>query len=336
MSASFTDEIFMQRAIELARLGTGYVAPNPRVGCVVVYNNEIIGEGWHRQYGHAHAEVNAIASVKNKALLQESTVYVTLEPCAHYGKTPPCSLLLVESKVKRVVIGTLDPFALVAGKGLAQLEAAGIATRVGVLESECKYLNRRFFTFLAEKRPYIILKWAQSADGFMAPAGNAPYWISSSESRLLTHRWRASEAAILVGARTVLADDPELTTRLVNGPNPLRLVLTQAPLPTHHRLFDAQAPTEQLSYKEEQLAISLPKILNNLYERNVQSVLVEGGAATLKAFLESGTWDEIRRFTAPRLLSAGLKAPELPSNAILTREEAIGGDTLGYYIPQKP
>lgn len=336
MSASFTDEIFMQRAIELARLGTGYVAPNPRVGCVVVHNNEIIGEGWHRQYGHAHAEVNAIASVKNKALLQESTVYVTLEPCAHYGKTPPCSLLLVESKVKRVVIGTLDPFALVAGKGLAQLEAAGIATRVGVLESECKYLNRRFFTFLAEKRPYIILKWAQSADGFMAPAGNAPYWISSSESRLLTHRWRASEAAILVGARTVLADDPELTTRLVAGPNPLRLVLTQAPLPTHHRLFDAQAPTEQLSYKEEQLAISLPKILNNLYERNVQSVLVEGGAATLKAFLESGTWDEIRRFTAPRLLSAGLKAPELPSNAILTREEAIGGDTLGYYIPQKP
>lgn len=336
MSASFTDEIFMQRAIELARLGTGYVAPNPRVGCVVVHNNEIIGEGWHRQYGHAHAEVNAIASVKNKALLQESTVYVTLEPCAHYGKTPPCSLLLVASKVKRVVIGTLDPFALVAGKGLAQLEAAGIATRVGVLESECKYLNRRFFTFLAEKRPYIILKWAQSADGFMAPAGNAPYWISSSESRLLTHRWRASEAAILVGARTVLADDPELTTRLVAGPNPLRLVLTQAPLPTHHRLFDAQAPTEQLSYKEEQLAISLPKILNNLYERNVQSVLVEGGAATLKAFLESGTWDEIRRFTAPRLLSAGLKAPELPSNAILTREEAIGGDTLGYYIPQKP
>lgn len=336
MSAYFTDEIFMQRAIELARLGTGYVAPNPRVGCVVVHNNQIIGEGWHRQYGQAHAEVNAIASVQNKELLPESTVYVTLEPCAHYGKTPPCSLLLVESKVKRVVIGTLDPFALVAGKGLAQLEAAGIETCVGVLQAECVHLNRRFFTFLAEKRPYIILKWAQSADGFMAPAGNAAYWISSNESRLLTHRWRASEAAILVGAQTVLADDPALTTRLVDGPNPLRLILTHAPLPAHYRLFDGQTPTEQLFYEKAQLANSIPKILSNLYERNVQSILVEGGAATLQAFLDSGCWDEIRRFTSPQLLVAGLKAPSLPASAALVKEEVVGGDSLSYFIPQKP
>lgn len=335
MSALLSDEIFMQRAIELARLGTGYVAPNPRVGCVVVHNGCIIGEGWHRQYGQAHAEVNAIEAVQHKEFLSESTVYVTLEPCAHFGKTPPCSTLLVQSKVKRVVIGTLDPFALVAGKGLAQLESAGIETRVGVLEADCVHLNRRFFTFLAEKRPYIVLKWAQSADGFMAPTGQAPYWISSSESRMLTHRWRASEAAILVGCNTVLFDDPELTTRLVAGPNPLRLVLTHAPLPGRYRVFNTQAPTEQLLYKKGELAISLPSILNSLYERNVQSVLVEGGAATLNAFLASGFWDEIRVFTSPQRFEAGLKAAALPANAALIKEEVVGGDSLCYYIPKK-
>jgi len=335
MSSLLSDEIFMQRAIELARLGTGFVAPNPRVGCVVVHNGKIIGEGWHRQYGQAHAEVNAIAAVQNKDLLPESTVYVTLEPCAHYGKTPPCSLLLVQSRVKRVVIGTPDPFALVAGKGLAQLKEAGIETRVGVLEAACVQLNRRFFTFLAEKRPYIILKWAQSADGFMAPAKQQSYWISSSESRLLTHRWRASEAAILVGGKTVIADDPELTTRLVTGPNPLRLVLTNAPIPNHYRIFNEKAATEQLFYNAGQLSIYLPKILANLYERNVQSILVEGGAATLQAFIDGGWWDEIRLFTAPHELGEGLKAPELPANAELSKEEIIGGDTLSRFIPKK-
>lgn len=335
MSALLSDEIFMQRAIELARLGTGFVAPNPRVGCVVVHNSQIIGEGWHRQYGQAHAEVNAIAAVQNKELLPESTVYVTLEPCAHYGKTPPCSLLLVQSRVKRVVIGTLDPFALVAGKGLTQLNEAGIETQVGVLEEACLHLNRRFFTFLAQKRPYIILKWAQSADGFLAPVKKQSYWISSQESRLLTHRWRASEAAILVGGRTVLADDPELTTRLVNGPHPLRLVLTKQPLPDHFRVFNKQARTEQLFYESGQLNISLPKILTSLFERNVQSILVEGGAATLQAFIEGGWWDEIRLFTAPHELGEGLKSPEVPAHAELIKAELIGGDTLSWFYPKK-
>lgn len=335
MPALLSDEIFMQRAIELARLGTGFVAPNPRVGCVVVHKGQIIGEGWHEKFGQAHAEVNAIAAVQNKKLLPESTVYVTLEPCAHYGKTPPCSLLLVQSGVKRVVIGTLDPFALVAGKGLAQLEAAGIETTVGVLEQACMHLNRRFFTFLTQKRPFIILKWAQSADGFMAPAKQAPYWISSAESRLLTHRWRASEAAILVGGKTVLADDPELTTRLVDGPNPLRLVLTHAPLPEKYRIFNKQAPTQQLLYKTGELLPSLPGILHELYERKVQSVLVEGGAATLQAFIDGGWWDEIRLFSAPHALGAGLPAPKLPTNAVLTQEEQIGGDTLSRFSPKK-
>jgi diaminohydroxyphosphoribosylaminopyrimidine deaminase/5-amino-6-(5-phosphoribosylamino)uracil reductase len=326
------DELYMQRALELALSGRGAVAPNPLVGCVVVHNQCIIGEGWHRQYGGAHAEVHAIASVQKPELLQESTVYVNLEPCAHYGKTPPCSQLLINKRVKRVVVATFDPFIEVAGRGIAQMEAAGIEICTGVLEEEARFINRSFFTFHEKKRPYLILKWAQSADGYLAPAQAGPYWLSSPESKLLVHRWRAEVSAIMVGARTVLADNPALTTRLVKGRNPVRIVLEKTPLDTHGlQLFDQQAPSLRYTYPNE-LTAALPDILSQLHAALLQSVMVEGGAATLQAFLQSGTFDEIRVFHCPVILGGGLPAPVIPPGARLVKSSASGIDNLKFYL----
>lgn len=321
----------MQRALDLAALGAGKVAPNPLVGCVVVHQGNIIGEGYHQQYGGAHAEVNALRSVENEALLAESTVYVTLEPCDHYGKTPPCSLLLVEKQVQRVVVGTVDPFAAVAGKGIARLKAAGIEVDIGVLEKACRWQNRRFFTQIEKKRPYIILKWAQSADGFMAPAEVGPYWISSHESKLLVHQWRAEEAAILVGARTLINDNPALTTRLVPGNNPMRLVLHHGSM---HGDFEALRDEEahvKIPYEQGKMTECIPNILDQLQTRNIQSVLVEGGAATLQAFLRSGYFDEIRQFVSNSALKVGLSAPVVPAGAALQSVAASGSDSLFWY-----
>ncbi|MFM7725884.1 MAG: bifunctional diaminohydroxyphosphoribosylaminopyrimidine deaminase/5-amino-6-(5-phosphoribosylamino)uracil reductase RibD, partial [Flavobacteriales bacterium] len=238
----------MQRAIELAAYGEGYVAPNPLVGCVIVHEGKVIGEGFHRQYGEAHAEVNAIASVERKELLRDSTLYVTLEPCAHFGKTPPCSNRILESKIPRVVIGCRDPFAAVNGKGIEQLRLAGVEVITDVLHEQCRHLNRRFFTFHEKKRPYVILKWAQSADGFMdidRTSGQVgSFMISSVDTQVLVHSWRAQEAAILVGKNTFLNDNPSLTVRKATGRNPLRVVLSSAYIDlSASRLNTPAAPT---------------------------------------------------------------------------------------------
>lgn len=325
----------MQRALELAALGMGRVAPNPLVGCVVVHQNRIIGEGYHQQYGGPHAEVNALQSVQETHLLPESTVYVTLEPCDHYGKTPPCSLLLLEKQVKRVVVGTVDPFAAVAGKGIARLQAAGLEVQVGVLEQACRWQNRRFFTQIEKNRPYIILKWAQSADGYLAPAQPGPYWLSSPESKQLVHQWRAQEAAILVGAQTVVADNPALTTRLVPGNHPLRVVLHSRKLEKYHQVFNDEAASLCIAYEAGKLTKSIPDILGQLHEKKVQSVLVEGGAHTLTAFLQSGLFDELRVFTSTAVLGAGLAAPAIPAGALLKEHISSGTDQLHcYFSPQ--
>lgn len=324
------DHIFMQRALELAAKGAGFVAPNPLVGCVIVYAGTIIGEGWHQQYGGQHAEVNAINAVVNRDLLKSSTLYVNLEPCAHYGKTPPCSKLIIEMGIPRVVIGSIDPFAAVAGKGIALLQAAGCKVQTGVLETACRWINRRFFCFQEQNRPYIILKWAQSADGFMAPADERPYWISDLASKLLTHQWRSEESAILVGAGTVLADNPALTTRLVTGPNPHRIVLEESRLSDQQRVFDDQAPTLRYSMQPRDWSPQIPALLAFLHVKHLNSVLVEGGYQTLQAFLESGLWDELRVFVAPKYMEAGLAAPILPT--IPFQQRASGADVLTVYL----
>lgn len=330
MSKEALDQIFMQRALELAAKGAGHVAPNPLVGCVVVHEGKIIGEGWHQNFGGPHAEVHAIQSVSNQALLTSSTLYVTLEPCAHHGKTPPCSTLIIAKGIPRVVIGTIDPFAAVAGKGIAMLKAAGCSVELGVLESACRWLNRRFFRFHEQKRPYVILKWAQSKDGFMAPAKSAPYWISTAASKLLSHQWRSEESAILVGAGTVLADDPALTTRLVDGPNPRRIVLEVQPLSTTYKVFDSQAPTLRYTMQPGDWSAQIPSLLSHLHAKQLNGVIVEGGAKTLQAFLQSGYWDEIRVFIAPVQLKAGLAAPALPQIPFQTM--ASGDDELRIYL----
>ncbi len=315
------DSLFMRRALQLARGGAGHVSPNPMVGAVVVHDGTIVGEGYHRRWGQAHAEVNAIASVKDRSLLPASTVYVTLEPCAHYGKTPPCAQLLIDSRVARVVVGTLDPFAKVAGRGVAMLREAGIAVTVGVLEEECRDLNRRFLTAHSEGRPWVMLKWAQSADGFIAPRGGRCA-LSSPLTTTLMHRERALVDAIVVGARTVAIDDPSLTVRHWSGNSPLRVVLSRrASLPAESKVLTDGDPTliytKSKNLKEGavewvSLDTSQPASwLEDLYRRGVTSVMVEGGANVLTQLIASGLWDEARIETAPTLLHDGVPAPAI-------------------------
>ena len=319
-----TDEIFMRRALQLAVLGTGHVSPNPLVGCVIVHQGRIIGEGWHQRYGQAHAEVNAVNSIapSDAPLLSESTVYVTLEPCSHFGKTPPCADLLIAKRVREVVVATTDPNPLVAGKGLAKLREAGIAVHIGLLEAESRWMNRRFFTFIEKQRPYIVLKWAQTADGFVARRDYGSRWISGPLARRLAHRWRGEEAAVMVGTRTALHDNPRLNVRDWPGPDPLRIVIDKnLQLPASLHLFDQTQPTlcYNLHRDEAQDMVQyvrcnpdtalLPQILANLHHRKVQSVLVEGGAALLQTFIDAHLWDETRVFTAPQTFGTGIPAP---------------------------
>jgi diaminohydroxyphosphoribosylaminopyrimidine deaminase / 5-amino-6-(5-phosphoribosylamino)uracil reductase len=247
------DELYMQRALELAKLGSGHTSPNPMVGCVIVYNGEIIGEGWHKSYGGPHAEVNAIASVENKSLLPKSKVYVTLEPCSHYGKTPPCADLLISHGVKNVVICNTDPNPLVAGSGIRKLFESGAQVRVGVLEDQGLELNKRFFTFHSKKRPFILLKWAETADGFIAGPNYKQEQISGKLAQRLVHKWRSEEQAIMVGSRTALYDNPRLNTRLWTGKNPLRIVIDkQLQLPLTLQLFDKSQPTVVYNYLKQE------------------------------------------------------------------------------------
>lgn len=334
----------MKRCIELARLGAGNVAPNPMVGCVIVHNGKIIGEGYHEQYGGPHAEVNAINSVTNKKLLPESTLYVSLEPCAHYGLTPPCSDLIVENQIPKVVIGTIDPFAEVAGKGIEKLKKAGIEVIRDILQDECRELNKRFFTFHEKKRPYIILKWAQTLDGYIdiersPEAYGQPTWITGNLALRLVHKIRAEENAILVGTKTAEKDNPSLTVRHWKGNQPIRLVIDKnLRLPANLNLFDNSQKTfifnslqsvtkGNLHYIKIDFDQNILKqLLDFLYHEKIVSVIVEGGRFLLDSFIEANLWDEAHVFIGDKFFMGGIKAPAL--NGVLAASEKLENDKL--------
>ncbi len=335
------DELYMQRCLEIATRGQGKVSPNPMVGCVIVHQGKIIGEGWHQEYGQAHAEVNAIQSVENKALLPQSTVYVNLEPCAHFGNTPPCADLLIKHQVKKVVISNTDPHPQVAGKGIDKLKAQNISVEIGVLAKEGLKLNRRFFTFFTKKRPYIILKWAETADGYIARENFDSKWISKPLSRMKVHQWRSQEDAILVGKNTALYDDPQLNVRDWIGRNPTRIVIDHyQKLSNELKLFDQKTLTICYNFLENK---SLPKLemvkisesnpyialLQDLQQRKIQSLIVEGGAQTLKAFIKENLWDEARIFKSKNTFGKGLAAPHIHGK--LTKQEQIMEDDYFEY-----
>lgn len=337
------DALYMYRALQLAKIGLTEAMPNPSVGAVIVYKDTIIGEGYTSKYGGPHAEVNAIRSVKNQELLKESTLYVTLEPCSHYGKTPPCAFLVVEKQIPKVVIGCVDPFAKVAGKGIQMLKENGIEVITGVLEKECKVSHERFFTFHLKKRPFVILKWAQSLDGFIAPLHkneNKPVWLSNNYSRQLTHKWRSEEQGILVGKKTVIDDNPSLTTRDYYGKNPVRLFLDRkGNITDSYQILSKEAETIQFVHqieKEHQIELSFENMAQEVctycFENNIQSIIVEGGLQTLQSFIDANLWDEARIFEAKVILNEGIPAPNLP-NKQLKHIQYITNDQLTVYRP---
>ncbi len=337
----------MYRCLQLAQMGAGNVAPNPMVGAVLVYDDSIIGEGFHEQYGQAHAEVNCINNVtdENKQLIAKSTLYVSLEPCAHFGKTPPCADLIIKDNIPKVVIGCRDSYAEVNGKGIEKLKAAGMDVTVGILADEAIALNKRFFTFHQQQRPYIILKWAQSNDKKIAATGNGRVFISNTITNRLVHQWRSEEAAIMVGTNTALKDDPALTTRLVTGNNPVRLVIDiDLKLPASLQLFNGSVKTmvfnavkqeqgEMISFyqldKKEKI---IPQILAILYKQKIQSVIIEGGAKLLQSFIDENLWDEARVISNMQLaIGKGIDAPEL-KNKKLIKEEISDTDKIEYFL----
>ena len=334
----------MSRCLQLAELGAGYVAPNPMVGAVLVYEDKIIGEGYHQKYGEAHAEVNCINSVseQHKNLVEKSALYVSLEPCSHYGKTPPCADLIIKNKIKKVIIGCKDLYKEVAGSGIQKLRNAGLDIAVGILEKECTQLNKRFFTFHQQFRPYIILKWAQSANGKIGSVEKR-ILISNDYSNRVAHRWRSEEAAILVGTRTALHDDPLLTTRLWNGKDPVRIAIDKnLILPQTLKLFNADSKTiiynlRQASTAENVVYIKLEKenfidqILQSLFEMNIQSVMIEGGSNTLQSFIDAGLWDEARIITNKELIiENGIAAPEM-KGFLLEKRLEYDTDVINFY-----
>jgi len=324
-------EKYISRCIELAKNGLGTTYPNPLVGSVIVYDNKIIGEGWHKKSGEPHAEVNAINSVKNKSLLNKATLYVSLEPCSHFGKTPPCCDLIIKHKIQSVVIGTVDPNIKVAGNGIKKLVEAGCNLTIGILEEECNNLNKRFFIFHKKKRPYIILKWAESQDGYIAPkmkSGQRPVWITNEYSRQLVHKWRSEEQAILVGTQTVIDDNPRLDVRDWSGNNPVRIVLDQNNrISKESLIFDNQAKTIVLSSREIDYSKNIAiQIANSLFDNNLQSVIIEGGRQTLQTFIDENLWDEARVFKGSILFENGIKAPILNLNCL--KKNSIVKDEL--------
>lgn len=327
-------EKYIRRCIELAKNGLGTTYPNPLVGSVIVHNGKIIGEGWHKKSGEPHAEVNAVNSVKDKSLLKESTIYVSLEPCSHFGKTPPCADMIIKNQIPTVVIGTIDPFAKVCGAGIQKLKEAGINVTVGVLEEECKELNKRFFTFHNKKRPYIILKWAQTSDGFIAPLSkeeNKPVWITNKYSRQLVHKWRSEEQAILVGTQTVIDDNPKLDVRDWSGTNPVRIVLDKSVrISKENLIFDSSALTILLSEENLDFSKSIVKqIVDILFEEKIQSLIVEGGSKTLQSFIDENLWDEARVFRGGSCFNAGIKAPVI-NGKLLTKHKIVDDELINY------
>jgi len=361
----------MRRCLHLARLGEGSVAPNPMVGAVLVHGEQIIGEGYHMKYGEAHAEVNCIASVKEeyRHLISQSVLYVSLEPCNHFGKTPPCTDLIIRNKIAEVVIGCRDPFEPVqgqSGKGQEKLQANGIKVTSGILEEECRWLNRRFFTYHTKHRPYIILKWAQTLDGYIAHLLNEETYskgngssrqrlmISNSMTNRIVHKWRSEEMAILVGTNTAIADDPELSNRLWPGHNPIRLVIDRnLVLPQTMKLFSGRQTTIVFNLKkhslEDRVSISsiipggvyyyqvsedsslVHQVITALYQMQVQSVLIEGGARLLQSFIDDGSWDEARVITNTEMvISNGLPAPKLTGH-VLQSTKNILSDTINTF-----
>jgi diaminohydroxyphosphoribosylaminopyrimidine deaminase/5-amino-6-(5-phosphoribosylamino)uracil reductase len=327
-----SDVIYMQRCLELAKKGAGHVAPNPMVGSVIVHDQKIIGEAYHIKYGEAHAEVNAIKSVTDKSLLNKSTIYINLEPCAHFGKTPPCADLIIKHKIKKVVIGCIDSFSEVAGKGIERIKKAGIEVVVGVLEQESLELNKRFFTFHTKKRPYIILKWAQTKDGFIdkyRKEGDLGInWITQKETKQLVHKWRHEEAAILVGKNTVINDNPTLTCRDYPGRNPIRIIIDpkkEIDL-SKFKVSSEDAKTVVLSGD----SLSALNIMDELYQLNIQSVIIEGGAFTINTFLEAQLWDEARVIEGAYLFGNGLVAPKIKASE--PKISVLGKDKLYTYF----
>ncbi|MES1217909.1 MAG: bifunctional diaminohydroxyphosphoribosylaminopyrimidine deaminase/5-amino-6-(5-phosphoribosylamino)uracil reductase RibD [Bacteroidota bacterium] len=360
-------DFFMQRCLQLAALGAGYVAPNPMVGAVLVHNQRIIGEGYHQKYGEAHAEVNCIASVteQDRNLISQSTLYVSLEPCAHHGKTPPCADLIIKNKIGKVVIGCRDPFKEVDGKGIEKLKSAGVEIVLGVLEVECKEMNKRFLTFHTKHRPYIILKWAETGDEFIATSPHPDSYrdplqrrgafedsvvprllISNEYSNRLVHKWRSEESAILVGTNTALADNPELTTRLWDGPSPIRLIVDMdLRLPLFLKIFDKKVRTiifnrvkheedENVLYYQVTEEVSIVhQVIHALYQLKIQSVIVEGGAKLLQSFIDEQSWDEARIIRNTKLtIDRGLPAPQL-NNAHESESYLLENDLVTIFKP---
>lgn len=336
-------EKYIKRCIELAKNGLGTTYPNPMVGSVIVYNDTIIGEGWHKKAGKPHAEVNAIQSVKDKSLLSKSTIYVSLEPCNHFGKTPPCSNFIVENNIPNVVIGTIDPNSIVAGAGIETLKKNGLNVTVGVLEKECNDLNKRFFTFHNKKRPYIILKWAESANNFIAPKHKkekTPVWISNEYSQQLVHKWRSEEQAILVGTTTVLEDNPKLDVRNWKGNNPIRIIIDkEGKIDNNYTVKDNLIKTIVITQQQNFINsdnlifenvifdnLLAEKICAILYQHQIQSVIIEGGSKTLQTFIDANLWDEARIFKSIIILDDGVKAPNF--NFEYDSKQAIFNDNL--------
>ena len=341
-------DLFMRRCLELALRGAGSVSPNPLVGSVVVWDEKVVGEGHHQKYGGPHAEANAIAAVirnypDSATMLKQATLYVNLEPCAHYGKQPPCSDLIIRYAIPRVVVGCRDPFDLVDGKGIEKLRAAGIDVIEDVLGAESRELNRRFFTRVQKQRPYIVLKWAKTQDGFFAPANGTQQWITSALSKQLVHKWRAEEDAVLVGKKTALIDNPQLNVRFSTGRDPVRMVIDRnLDLSPSLKLFDQSQKTivfnsikteldGNITYLElEDFDNLLPQLIcYQLYLMDVQSIIIEGGAETLKLFINARLWDEARVFTGPEKWDVGMTAPTLPGQPSST--ERIGDDILEFW-----
>ncbi|MEX0315988.1 MAG: bifunctional diaminohydroxyphosphoribosylaminopyrimidine deaminase/5-amino-6-(5-phosphoribosylamino)uracil reductase RibD [Allomuricauda sp.] len=343
-------EKYMLRCIQLGKKGLGSTAPNPMVGSVIVYQNQIIGEGFTSPYGEAHAEVNAINSVKDKSLLSKSTIYVTLEPCSHYGKTPPCADLIVEHQIPEVVIGLKDPHSKVSGKGIEKLKTAGVKVNVGVLEDECRRHHQRFLTYQEKKRPYVILKWAQTLDGFIAPDTSKreknpqPFWITNTYSKQLVHQWRSEEQAILVGTQTVLEDNPKLTTRNWKGKDPIRVVLDRSlKIPKGFHVLDNSVKTivltevnnkskylDDIAYEVVDFSLPLATLICKvLYTYNITSILVEGGSRTIQTFIAENLWDEARVFNGASIFEDGISAPKLSAEP--KENNNILSDTLSIY-----
>lgn len=344
-----SDELYMKRCLELAELGNGQVSPNPLVGCVIVSGGKIIGEGFHRKYGQAHAEVNAINAVlehygdQAAGLLKNATAYVSLEPCAHFGKTPPCADLLIRHQLKKVVVGNRDPFADVDGRGIEKLRNAGIEVVTGVLEDECSFVNRRFFTRIKQQRPYIILKWARTANGYFAPKNTVQQWISGPLAKKLVHKWRTEEDAILIGKQTALADNPQLSAREWPGRNPIRILIDrnlEVPISSH--IYNDVAKTVVFNEQKtdvngnihyiqmEDMQFYLPqKIAFQLYLMDIQSVIIEGGANILNQFISGGLWDEARVFNSATSWDTGIHSPQINGKIMSVTE--VGPDQVTIY-----